>query len=174
MPDRGQIRKYASGAALRGFEKPGEGLAAAMARLEGLEGVTIAAGILDASAADDDGTPLASIAFWNEYGTVNAPARPWMRHAFAENRGKWTRMAGKIVKARGSGGGDGFVEMDKLAEAVVEGLRDSLLNGPWARNAESTIKRKGFDKPLWETGDLHDSMSAEVSGIGARAIKARV
>ena len=96
-----------------------------------------------------------------------------MRYAFAENRGKWVRLAGKIVKARGSGGRDGFVEMDKLAEAVVEGLRESLVNGPWVRNAPSTIKRKGFDKPLWETGELHDSMSAEVSGIGMGAIKVR-
>ncbi len=26
--------------------------------------------------------------------------------------------------------------------------------GPWDRNAAATIKRKGFDKPLWETGEM--------------------
>ena len=45
--------------------------AAAIARLEELNGLTIEVGYHEDQIADDGKTPLAAIAYWNHFGTVS-------------------------------------------------------------------------------------------------------
>lgn len=43
----------------------------------------------------EDGTPVAAVAQWNEFGVPSRsiPARPFMRPAVEENRGKWNELS---------------------------------------------------------------------------------
>lgn len=44
------------------------------------------------SANYDGSTPVAQVAFWQEFGTKSAPPRPFFRPAVDENEGKWANL----------------------------------------------------------------------------------
>lgn len=90
------------------------------------------------------------------------PARPFMRLAwqnFSADRSKiQARIARDIFKGKISG--------DKaLAQIgdILEGyIAKSMKNGGWAPNAKSTIRKKGFDKPLIDSGHMFKSITSQV------------
>ena len=57
---------------------------------------------------------------------------------------------------------DGRRTMAQVGEAIAGQLRESITTFSTPANAPSTIARKGFDKPLVETGHLLASVSYEV------------
>ncbi|MFT8720022.1 hypothetical protein [Acetobacter sp.] len=46
-----------------------------------------------------DGTPVAQVAAWNEFGNKTAPPRPFMRNTIAHNKDKWPKMLAAALKA---------------------------------------------------------------------------
>ena len=108
----------------------------------------------------EDGTPVAAVAAWNEFGTETIPERPFFRNALAESE----RSVGRILQ----GGLDTkkMVVDEQLAGRVgahVQGkIRDSItaLNEP--PNAPSTVRAKGSSDPLMDTGTLRNSVDWEV------------
>jgi hypothetical protein len=133
-------------------------LAEAFRRLEALDGVVVSAGIqasegrLQTEAA---GTTLADVATWNHFGTEDIPARPWLEVAQDRNRRKWAALSGKVVEPWRKG--QGLAELQVLSAVMVGDCQESLLDEPWAPNAPATIKRKGSDQPLVDTGRLVQS-----------------
>lgn len=133
-------------------------LAAAFRRLDSLGGVVVSAGIqaaegkLQTEAAD---ATLADVATWNHFGTETIPARPWLEVAQDRNRRKWAALAGRVVKPWREGGG--LPELQVLSAVMVGDAQESLLDGAWTPNAEATIKAKGSDQPLLDTGRLVQS-----------------
>ena len=133
-------------------------LAAAFRRIESLSGVVVSAGIqssegkLQTEAAD---ATLADVATWNHFGTQTIPARPWLEVAQDRNRRKWAGLAGRVVKPWREG--DGLPELQVLSAVMVGDCQESLLDGAWTPNAEATIKAKGSDQPLVDTGRLVQS-----------------
>jgi hypothetical protein len=133
-------------------------LAAAFKRLESLSGVVVSAGIqssegkLQTEAAD---ATLADVATWNHFGTQTIPARPWLEVAQDRNRRKWAGLAGRVVKPWREG--DGLPELQVLSAVMVGDCQESLLDGQWTPNAEATVKAKGSDQPLVDTGRLVQS-----------------
>ena len=138
---------------------PGAGLEAAMARIASLNGARVTAGIQQAQGSVGS---LAVIAASNHYGTHEIPARPWLSRAVSVNRARWSTLAGRVVKARGTGGGTGAVELRQLAVVMVGDCKESLLDGPWPPNSARTIAMKGSDQPLIDTGRLNQSQRAQV------------
>ena len=65
------------------------------------------------SANYDGETPVAQVAFWQEFGTRTAPPRPFFRPAIEDNQSKWAEL------------------VDSGAKAVIEGIASisDLLNG---------------------------------------------
>jgi len=58
---------------------------------------------------------------------------------------------------------------DKIAEILEEGMADfhmrikeNIFRGEPPPNAPSTIEKKGFNAPLWETGELFNTVSYKV------------
>lgn len=139
----------------------GAGLDAALQRLRTLAGTRVTAGIQSGEEGD-----LAAIASANHYGTDRIPPRPWLSAAAENNRARWVRLAGAVVKARGSGGGTGEQQLRQLGVAMVGDCQESLLDGTWAPNAPLTIARKGSDQPLVDTGRLNQSHRAQVEMPG--------
>ena len=108
----------------------------------------------------EDGTPVAAVAAWNEFGTETIPERPFFRRALAEVEDGVT----KIVKA----GIDTkkMVVDDRLADRVgayAQGqIQESITALKEPPNAPSTIKEKGSSSPLIDTGHMRESVTWKV------------
>lgn len=117
------------------------------------------------------GVPVAKIARINEFGatitrgktTFEIPARPFMRGAwlsFSTDRKKIQAKIAKQIIDKKITGDQALGQIGNILEGyIVKSIRD----GGWQNNAESTIKKKGFDKPLIDTGHLWKTVTSKVS-----------
>jgi hypothetical protein len=139
-----------------------------------------------AGATYPDGQSVATVAFWNEFGTKGRahgdaphpdavaegirsepqlsgglPPRPFFRRMVAAESGAWGTNLGKAVVASK---GDGNRALGLMGEEIKGELQQSinLLTSPPLK--PSTIKRKGFAKPLIDTGDMLRSVDYRVDG----------
>lgn len=105
-----------------------------------------------------DNFNLASLAAVLEFGNERIPSRPFLRQTLAENQEKYIAL---FVKLFESG-----VSIDKIYEQIAliaQGdVQQNIVNGKWAANAPSTIKRKKSSKPLIDTGKLRQSVKGIV------------
>lgn len=132
-----------------------------VAAVEGLVGVEGKVGWFD-TARYKDGTPVAYVATIHEFGTSRIPARPFMRPAVAEYGPQWVQLIGDGAKAvlRGSVGARDALEMVMLRAAGDVGKSITAVSGPPL--APQTVKRKGFDTLLVDTGQMIQSVTGKV------------
>ena len=103
---------------------------------------------------------LAQIGFFNEYGTVTAPPRPFIRAGIDKNLEEYEHnMANQANDMIVNGQDLNIEEVGKKASLDVKRYASQLKE---PKNAESTIKRKGFDNPLVDTGTMIESISYEL------------
>ncbi len=125
--------------------------------------VTVSVGFQDGATypTESGGNPVyvAQVAFWNEYGTSRAPARPFFRTMIAQKSPKWADNIARVAKLNNY---DMVKTMNIVGVAITDQLRDSIINGGWEGNAASTIARKGFDKPLQDTEQMVRHITHEV------------
>lgn len=107
-----------------------------------------------------DGTSVATVAFFNEFGTSRAPPRPFFRQMIASKSPGWGQA---LVKALRANGGDTHAALNLMGEGIKGQLVESIRNFSSPGNAPSTIAKKGFDKPLVDTGLMIRSVDYEVS-----------
>lgn len=109
-------------------------------------------------ATEADGTPVALIAAFNEYGVPshNQPPRSFFRDAIAKNDKKWATMFGKGM-TNTQGNADRVLEL--MGIQIAADIRQSILNFTSPPLAEATIKKKGFDKPLIDTHTMLDNVT---------------
>lgn len=82
-----------------------------------------------------DGTYVAQVAYWNEYGTKSTPARPFMRNAIAKNQEHW----GEDFKDALDASNGNIAEALKIMGLVIEGqVRDEITSGEFAPNSMTT------------------------------------
>jgi hypothetical protein len=115
-------------------------------------------GFLEGS-KDPTGMSNAQKAFWAEYGTVNAPARPAFRTTIAQQSPTWGRKLGLAVKATNY---DGAKALALLGQSMRDDLESSIAQWSTPPNAPSTIAKKGFNKPLVDKGDMQRAPDYEV------------
>lgn len=143
-----------------------------VALLDGLTGTRVDIGILpeEGNQLVGDAT-LAQIALWNEYGTSEIPARPAFRQ-FTQS--DVASRAGEQLTAdlqQADTAEDCEMALARFGERMAEGLWTSIDNFINPPNAEATVKKKGFNKPLVETGRLRDSVAWALSKNGTRLKK---
>jgi hypothetical protein len=113
-------------------------------------------GYLD-GATYNDGTPLWEVARKHENG-IDVPKRPFMTEARDINLDKWKR---GLTRNLTNG-----VPMDKalgrLGEQMIGDITRHILQGNWGDNTPATVARKGFNKPLVDTGAMNTSVEYEV------------
>lgn len=126
-----------------------------------LAGYFIEAGLF-ADAISSEGEPLAQRGFWAEYGTENAPSRPWLSGGAAFVERVALKEIARIVNQIGKLPSDPEALLKPLAKAIATGIQTYAIDGPFAPNAESTKKRKGFNWPLVETGEMIDAIDGRV------------
>ena len=115
-------------------------------------------GFLEGS-KDPTGMSNAQKAFWNEFGTIRAPARPAFRTMIARESKSWGDKLGKAVIATKY---DGQKALSLLGQSMRDDLENSIAQWSSPPNAPSTIRAKGFDKPLVHHGDMQRSPDYEV------------
>jgi hypothetical protein len=111
-----------------------------------------------------NGTPLAAVAAFNEFGTEDIPERPAFRRAIgsaagrAELRGLSKRLLGSVVKGKMTED----VALEVLGQAGAARVKDEIRNGDFEPNAPSTIAKKGSDHPLIDTSQLINEVTYQV------------
>ena len=135
-----------------------------------------------ASARYQDGTPVAAVAAWNEFGTrkpngeVHIPSRPFMRNANEKVQPKLSDLIRREVDPlkmtidRRLGEQLGFLVQAEYQQETVD-LREPenaaiTVEGGWMRNPYTGrfiyVKGKGSTNPLRDTGHMAQSVTFEV------------
>ena len=110
-----------------------------------------------------DGTPVAAVAAWNEFGTRTKaggqaiPERPFFRQALRKVQDDVSELVQDSIDSKTMIVDDLLADRlgGLVAGAVQENIRD-LKNPP---NAPSTIARKGSSNPLIDTGTMRTSVT---------------
>ena len=115
---------------------------------------TLKVGFLE-DATYPDGTPVATVAASQEFGTATIPPRPFFRNMISENQAHWPD---DIAKLLASNGMDAAAALQVMGQEIKEEIQDSIekLTDPPLKPA--TIKRKGSSKPLIDTAHMRDSV----------------
>lgn len=131
-----------------------------MARELASGGSTVRVGFLE-SATYQDGTSVPMVAAINEFGAPSRgqPPRPFFRRMIAAKEHEWGPALALQLKATNY---DTTRALDRLGEGIAGQLRESITTLIDPPLAPSTIARKGFVKPLVDTGLLLGSVSHEV------------
>ena len=129
---------------------------AAAVRVGFLENATYS---VDAS-KDKPALHVAQVAFWNEFGTVRAPPRPFFRGMIAAKSSKWGEKLGRVAVENGY---DAKKTLGQMGEGIAGQLKQSIVDFTTPPNAPSTIARKrGASKVLVDTGKMLRSVDYEV------------
>lgn len=102
---------------------------------------------------------VAQAAYWNEYGTATIPARPFFRNTIAEKQDEWAENAASILQ---HADGDVGKALALIGEDVKDDIVETIQNFNEPENAPSTVKKKGFNKPLIDTDGLWKAIKSEV------------
>jgi hypothetical protein len=118
-------------------------------------------GFLENATYPDTGEPVAMVAAIQEFGapSKNIPPRPFFRHMIAAKSGEWPQGVAAALKASDN---DAEVALGIVGEGIAGQLRQSIIDTNSPPLKPATIKRKGFDKPLVDTGHMLASVDKEV------------
>lgn len=141
----------------------GTKLANALARIS--ENLTNAASVkvgFFAEATYPDGTSVASVAAFNEFGVPShgQPPRPFFRTMIRQKSDEWGPATAALLKANDY---DAHKTLELVGEGIAGQLRQSIVDLDGPPLAPSTIARKGHGKPLVDTGQMLNSVGVEVT-----------
>ncbi|MBO5631630.1 MAG: hypothetical protein J5965_21380 [Aeriscardovia sp.] len=131
-------------------------LSAALSKYKDMN-ASVRVGVLE-NATYPDGTPVAMVAFWNEYGTRTSPVRAFFRTTVSEQKKNWVLSVQNLMKMHN----DPKQVMGLIGVHMQEQIVQSINTWSDPPNSAYTIAKKGFDKPLVETGLLMRSIKSEV------------
>lgn len=126
--------------------------------LEKLQKLEVKIGFQSGEADYEDGTDLVSVAAYNEFGDSNTPARPFMKQSFEANEDKLRKQGERsnIALSNGASAEDVLKEFGVFAKGLIQ---EEIVEGGFAPNAPSTVRRKGSDQPLIDTGHMRQSVN---------------
>ena len=125
-----------------------------------------------------DGTSVAAVAYINEYGANNHPARPFMQKTATANMNKWVDGIAKNIKGAGKFNLNTVKNAYKMAGIVAVGdVKKTIKSWPPGGNSKQTVARKekraqagkgtsaiNPETVLIDTGKMISSVAYEVRG----------
>ena len=122
----------------------------------------VAVGFME-NAKYPDGTPVAYVAAIQNYGapSVNIPPRPFFSDMVKDKSPNWPSQLGAVLKHNDF---DAEKSLKLMGEGIGSDLQDSIEDTNDPELKQATIDRKGFPKPLIDTGHMINSVSYEVDG----------
>lgn len=139
-----------------GGDKLANALAEIASKLK--DGKTLNVGFLE-GATYPDGTSVAFVAAMNEFGHSNAPPRPFFRNMIHDKSPEWPAAIAGLLKSTDM---DVNKTLMLTGEAIKGQLQHSINTLTSPPLAQSTIDRKGHDKPLIDTSTMVNSVDYEV------------
>lgn len=112
-----------------------------------------------------DGLPVASVAIYNEYGTPTAPARPFMRPVMHGQKQTISENLTHLYKSAIRNNQNTMKVLEMIGEDVRWRIQAQILATNTPPNAPSTIKAKGFNKPLYDTGFMLNTVSYQTEEV---------
>lgn len=134
-----------------------------MCDLQKLDGIEVVAGMLKDSGKASNGASYVDIATWNEYGTRRIPSRPFIRISADTNRQAWAKMAQRCINDV-IDGDDPRDAVQVIGHKMVEDIRKVFGSSKLKDNAPSTIKKKGRNEPLVDSGEMRRRVNFRVEG----------
>lgn len=107
-----------------------------------------------------DGVTVAEVAAKNEFGTDKIPSRPFMRQS-AEKHENWGEEMGEVWNSV-IDGNNPKTAMHLIGQKIMGDIQEEIATGDFVPNAPYTIKKKGSDRPLIDTGQLRKSITYKV------------
>lgn len=107
-----------------------------------------------------NGTFVAQVARYNEFGTLNIPMRPFFRNAINKNIKKWYATLQNAINQNTTPSKALSIVGEVARADIIQSITD-LRTPP---NAESTIKQKKSTNPLIDTGLMRRSVTYKVKG----------
>lgn len=109
-----------------------------------------------------DGTNVATVAYWNEFGTKSSPARPFMRNTIAKNQGEWGKDFGEVLKALN---GDIAGALRVMGQEIEGQIREEITSGDFAENSITTnILKDRFPKGGYTFDDFLQAHADAMAG----------
>ena len=108
-----------------------------------------------------DGTKVAMVAAIQEFGapSKSIPPRPFFRSAIREHAHEWGgQLAGMLRRTEY----DVAASLEAVGMVIQGQVQLSIRDTDAPPNAASTIKRKGFNDPLIDTGQMLNSVTSVV------------
>ena len=106
----------------------------------------------------EDGTTVAEVAAWNEYGTSQIPPRPFLRQSVENHADEINANIEVVIKAVVSGDIDTEKALMMIGAMQVGYVQHEIKTGGFTPNKPSTIRMKGSDRPLIDTGQMRQSV----------------
>jgi len=103
--------------------------------------------------------PVALVAFWQEFGTKRAPARPFFRTTIAQKSGEWGAIFAKALPYYQM---DGAKALAALGTVMQSDIRASIVTWSSPPNSPRTVAIKGFNKPLVDDGTMQRTVNYQV------------
>jgi len=110
-------------------------------------------------AKSDPTVTVADVALWNEYG-LGRPQRSFLREYLSENADKIQKFVSSQMKKIAGGSGSLKQALDRAGVHMVGGVQRRISAGIPPENKPATIRRKGSDTPLIDTGQLRSSITS--------------
>lgn len=137
-----------------------QGLISRLKQMDELAERKVLVGIQEEQGVQVEGdTTLATIGYFQEYGTRDIPARPWLSEGVkrADPAALLKQVAIDVVNGKTA-----EVALERAGLAAVGAIQEGFTEIAWEPNAASTIKAKGSSQPLIDTGRLRQSVRHKV------------
>lgn len=140
----------------------GAGVRSLKARVESLHQRVLVG--VPAGKKEADGTSLALVAASNEFGTSKIPERPFLRTGINDNMPKFVQTSAVLLRQFASGSMSEDHALGVVGLQAAAAVKTKIIDGPFAANAPSTIRRKKSSRPLVDTGNLRQTITYVVEG----------
>lgn len=135
-------------------------------RLAQLDGTEIDIGFFeeDRYGPENGNLPVAQVAYYNEFGTVHNPTRPFMEETFSDAITE--KYVGKMMKsifenALTSGRAVSRLLVE-LGDNVAELMKIQILNYPGSNSPATIARKEGRNTPLRDTEFMMNSVKFEI------------
>ena len=110
---------------------------------------------------------LAQIAYIMEKGSAvnNIPARPFMHQTRERNEKRVLGLSKKLLKNLSNGSTTAMDAIKKLGVTYEGAMKRIFIEGSFAPNAHSTIRKKKSSRPLIDTSLLRQSIKSKVAKV---------
>lgn len=133
-------------------------------RVKELEEMVITVGVHKDAGKYENGMDISQVALINHFGSLDGkiPSRPFLTIAKKESESSIRK---KMMEAASiaSSGGDGAAIFKKAGDSLADSAK-SVIDAVSAltENSAATIKKKGKNHPLYDTGKLRNSIKSKV------------